>query len=285
LLLVRRRVPAHGAAVVGRMARRAARLPAAGAPLLDAAAAELHRPGHGFLPGPADGRERFDAARPARARVRDRGVRRAGLPRAHPRLPDSRADAARAGRHDPGHVRDDDAEPSAGRGLPGVLLLRLARHHRDPVGPGELDPLPAGGAPPPRGRALMIVVGQALRDQQRELTVFRNRLMLSGLFIVVAFAVLLVRFSWLQVVQSTYYHTLAEANRISVVPVVPNRGIILDRNGTVLAANYSAYTLEVTPSKVGNLERAIDDLATVMDVSPRDRRRFKKLQEESKNFE
>jgi penicillin-binding protein 2 len=130
-----------------------------------------------------------------------------------------------------------------------------------------------------------MMVGQALRDQQRELTVFRNRLMLSGLAIVLAFAILLARFSWLQVVQRSYYHTLAEQNRISVVPVVPNRGIILDRNGVVLAANYSAYTLEVTPSKVGNVERAIDELAGIVDVSPRDRRRFKKLQEESKNFE
>jgi penicillin-binding protein 2 len=129
------------------------------------------------------------------------------------------------------------------------------------------------------------MLGQTLRDQQRELTVFRNRLMLTGLLIVVAFAILLARFSWLQVVQREYYHTLAEANRISVVPVVPNRGLILDRNGEVLAANYSAYTLEITPSKVANVERAIDELSTLIDVTPRDRRRFKKLQEESKNFE
>ncbi len=130
-----------------------------------------------------------------------------------------------------------------------------------------------------------MIVGQALRDQQRELIVFRNRLMLAGLAIIVAFAVLLGRFTWLQVVQRTYYHTLAEANRISVVPVVPNRGLILDRNGEVLAANYSAYTLEITPAKVPNVEGAIDELATIIDVSARDRRRFRKLQEESKNFE
>jgi penicillin-binding protein 2 len=130
-----------------------------------------------------------------------------------------------------------------------------------------------------------MIVGQALRDQRRELTVFRNRLMLAGFGIIIAFAILLGRFSWLQVVQREYYHTLAEANRISVVPVVPNRGLILDRNGIVLAANYSAYTLEITPSRVPNVERAIDELATLIDVSPRDRRRFKKLQEESKNFE
>jgi len=130
-----------------------------------------------------------------------------------------------------------------------------------------------------------MIVGQALRDQQRELTVFRNRLMLSGLAIIVAFALLLGRFTWLQIVQREYYHTLAEANRISVVPVVPNRGLILDRNGEVLAANYSAYTLEITPSKVANVEHAIDELSAIIDVSARDRRRFRKLQEESKNFE
>ena len=130
-----------------------------------------------------------------------------------------------------------------------------------------------------------MMIGQTLRDQQRELTVFRSRLMLAGVGILVGFGILLARFTWLQVVQREYFHTLAEANRISVVPVVPNRGLILDRNGVVLAANYSAYTLEITPSKVPNVERAIDELARVIDVTPRDRRRFKKLQEESKNFE
>ena len=131
----------------------------------------------------------------------------------------------------------------------------------------------------------MMMGGTIFRDPQRELTVFRNRLMLAGFAILAAFGLLFGRLAWLQVVKSEYYHTLAEANRISVVPVVPNRGLILDRNGEVLAANYSAYTLEITPSRVGNVERAIDELAKIMEVAPRDRRRFRKLQEESKNFE
>jgi len=68
--------------------------------------------------------------------------------------------------------------------------------------------------------------------------------------------------------------------------VLPNRGLIVDRNGVVLATNYSAYTLEITPSKVrGELDTVIDGLAQVLDVQPRDRRRFKRLQEESKSFE
>ena len=71
----------------------------------------------------------------------------------------------------------------------------------------------------------------------------------------------------------------------AVVPVVPNRGLILDRNGIVLASNYSAYTLEITPSKVPALEQTIEELSALVDITPRDRRRFKKLMEESKSFE
>ena len=104
------------------------------------------------------------------------------------------------------------------------------------------------------------MLGQALRDQQRELTVFRNRILLAGLGVLFAFGLLVARFTWLQVIQREHYHTLAEANRISVVPVVPNRGIITDRNGEILAANFSAYTLEITPSRVANVESTIDEL-------------------------
>jgi penicillin-binding protein 2 len=68
--------------------------------------------------------------------------------------------------------------------------------------------------------------------------------------------------------------------------VVPNRGLILDRNGVVLARNFSAYTLEITPSKIRtDLDTLIDELATVVEIQPKDRKRFRKLLEESKNFE
>jgi penicillin-binding protein 2 len=129
------------------------------------------------------------------------------------------------------------------------------------------------------------MIGRTLRNREAELSVFRNRLGIAALGIVMLFAALAGRFVYLQVVKRDHYHTLAEANRISVMPITPNRGLILDRNGEVLAANYSAYTLEVTPGKVPNLERALDELAQIIEVSPKDRRRFKKLMEESRNFE
>jgi len=129
------------------------------------------------------------------------------------------------------------------------------------------------------------MIGQTLRNREAELSVFRNRLAIAALGVVVLFALLAARFIYLQAVMGDHYQTLAEANRISVVPIVPNRGLILDRNGEVLAANYSAYTLEVMPSRVSNLELALDELGKIIEVSPKDRRRFKKLMEESRNFE
>ncbi|HXF66999.1 MAG TPA: penicillin-binding protein 2 [Burkholderiales bacterium] len=124
-----------------------------------------------------------------------------------------------------------------------------------------------------------------LRNLQLELHRFHVRLAVAAGAMFLLFAILGARFFYLQVVRYEHYHTLAEANRISIVPVVPNRGIISDRNGVVLAHNFSAYTLEVTPSKAGDLEALINALSEIVEITPRDRRRFRKLLEESRNFE
>jgi cell division protein FtsI/penicillin-binding protein 2 len=98
-------------------------------------------------------------------------------------------------------------------------------------------------------------------------------------------SLLIARLVHLQVVQHDYYTTRAEDNRISLVPIVPNRGVIVDRHGTVLARNYSAFTLEITPSKVDDLDATIEGLGKLIEVLPKDRKRFRKLLEESKTFE
>jgi penicillin-binding protein 2 len=103
--------------------------------------------------------------------------------------------------------------------------------------------------------------------------------------VLVCMGLLVSRLVLLQVVRHEDLKAQAENNRTAVVPVVPNRGLILDRNGVVLATNYSAYTLEITPSKVPAMEPTLDELAQVLEITPRDRRRFKKLMEESRNFE
>ncbi len=125
-----------------------------------------------------------------------------------------------------------------------------------------------------------------LKNIERELDRFRGRLLAAVLFVLVCFGLLAARLVYLQVFRHEALATQAEANRIAVLPVVPNRGLIVDRNGVVLATNYSAYTLEITPSRLTeSLEATIDALAELVDITPRDRRRFKRLQEEGKSFE
>ncbi|MCC7006433.1 MAG: penicillin-binding protein 2 [Ottowia sp.] len=124
------------------------------------------------------------------------------------------------------------------------------------------------------------------RDAQAALSQFRFRIAAAGALVLICFAVLLVRFFWLQAVRYNHYALAAEDNRIAIVPIVPNRGLILDRNAVVLAQNYSAYTLEINPSKISqDLESLINELGKVVEIYPRDRKRFKKQLDESKNFE
>ena len=124
-----------------------------------------------------------------------------------------------------------------------------------------------------------------LKDPERESFRFRRRLLIAGVLMLAGFGGLFGRFFYLQVIQHGHYQTLAESNRVAIVPIAPNRGVITDRNGVVLAQSYSAYTLEIVPSRVANLEATIDQLAKIVDVQPRDRKRFRRLLDESKRLE
>ena len=124
-----------------------------------------------------------------------------------------------------------------------------------------------------------------LRNVEADLARFRLRVFVMSLIVLTCFLLLASRLVYLQIFRHEDLRAQAESNRTSIVPIVPNRGLILDRNGIVLASNYSAYTLEITPSKTKGIERTLDDLSEVLDITPRDRRRFKKLMEESKSFE
>ncbi|MFM9913189.1 MAG: penicillin-binding protein 2 [Methylophilaceae bacterium] len=125
----------------------------------------------------------------------------------------------------------------------------------------------------------------ALNNSQHEQRQYRLRLIIAATLILLAFGALLTRLTFLQVLRYDHYQTLAENNRISLVPVVPNRGLIVDRNGIVLAENFFVYTLEITPSKAGNVTQTIDELAKLISISSNDRKLFNKFRQESRNFE
>src|SRR5438105_9417619 len=127
--------------------------------------------------------------------------------------------------------------------------------------------------------------GSEIRNSERELAQFQMRIGIAGVAVLVAFGLLAARFLYLQVIQHDIYQAKAEDNRISIVPVTPNRGLLVDRNGVVIARNYSGYTLEIFPRRVASMERTIDELSELVDIQPRDRARFRKLLAETRNAE
>jgi penicillin-binding protein 2 len=136
------------------------------------------------------------------------------------------------------------------------------------------------------GRPCAAAIMTELRNVEADLSRFRLRILVASIVVVLAFLLLASRLVYLQVLRHDDLDEQAEANRTAIVPIVPNRGLILDRNGIILATNYSAYTLEITPSRLAApLEKTIDDLAQVIDIQLRDRRRFRKLLDESRSFE
>ena len=125
-----------------------------------------------------------------------------------------------------------------------------------------------------------------IRNIQMDLSRFRSRVVVVTFVILIAFGILCLRLFYLQVIRYSELNAAAESNRTAIVPIVPNRGVIMDRNGVVLATNYSAYTLEITPSKVvAPVEEVIEQLSVIIDIQTRDKRRFKKQVDESKSID
>jgi len=124
-----------------------------------------------------------------------------------------------------------------------------------------------------------------IRNVEADLARFRTRVLVACFLVVFAFGLVAARMVYLQVVRHDDLAAQAESNRTAVLPLVPNRGQIVDRHGRVLATNFSAYTLEITPSQVEDLDATIDALNQVVEIQPRDKRRFRKLMEESRRFD
>lgn len=125
-----------------------------------------------------------------------------------------------------------------------------------------------------------------IRNVEMDVRRFSARIYIVTIIVLLAFLFLIFRLIYLQIWRYQDLNEQAESNRTAIVPIVPNRGVIMDRNGIVLATNYSAYTLEITPSKIQMpLDELIDQLSEIVDIQGRDKRRYKKMREESKSFD
>ena len=129
------------------------------------------------------------------------------------------------------------------------------------------------------------MLSPVIKNLQIELARYHTRLKIGAGFVLVLALVLVTRLVYLQLVKHAHYQELAESNRITLVPTVANRGIIYDRNGKILAENFSAYTLEITVAKAGNIDALLKQLGELIEITPKNLRQFKRLREESHEFE
>ncbi|WP_292756145.1 penicillin-binding protein 2 [Methylophaga sp. UBA2689] len=116
----------------------------------------------------------------------------------------------------------------------------------------------------------MIDPRHRLKDHFRESRLVSNRLIFAGLLSLVLFGIIIFRLVMLQIVEFEHFDSLSNRNRVDIEPLPPQRGLIYDRNGVLLAENIPTFSLELIPEKVQNLDETIAELAELLSLTAED---------------
>ncbi|MDP1574077.1 MAG: penicillin-binding protein 2 [Coxiellaceae bacterium] len=110
-----------------------------------------------------------------------------------------------------------------------------------------------------------------------EVSRFQRRSIVCAIIVFILFFLLVLRLIYLQIIEHRFYNTLSERNVINVIPVTPNRGIIYDRTGVVLAKNLPVYSLMITTARVKNVNATLEALKTVVNLTPEEIKTFERI--------
>jgi len=124
-----------------------------------------------------------------------------------------------------------------------------------------------------------------LKDYLRESRLFQNRALIAALVVVLLLSALLTRLVVLQVINHQHFITLSQDNRVKVLPLPPTRGLIYDRNGLILAQNLPTFSLEVIPERVKDLDRTLQELGKIVNITDSDHKRFEQLRKQRRRFD
>ncbi|HHI77042.1 MAG TPA: penicillin-binding protein 2, partial [Gammaproteobacteria bacterium] len=124
-----------------------------------------------------------------------------------------------------------------------------------------------------------------IKDHIREEQAFLGRAIVAGLLVLAALFALGVRMFQLQVLKHEHYTTLSKDNRVKLVPLPPTRGLIYDRNGVLLAQNRPAYSLELVPEQVKDVDATLERLSRYIAIDEDDRERFERLRRRKRRFD
>ncbi|WP_312680377.1 penicillin-binding protein 2 [Stutzerimonas nitrititolerans] len=115
-----------------------------------------------------------------------------------------------------------------------------------------------------------------LKDHEKDARLVRRRVLVGIVFVLLLIGVLIARMYYLQVVQYEHHSTLSENNRVHVQPIPPNRGLIFDRTGKIIADNRPSFSLTVTRERTGDWRQVLDGVVEVLELSAEERELFEK---------
>ncbi len=123
-----------------------------------------------------------------------------------------------------------------------------------------------------------------LKDHVNESRLVNDRLIFAAIFAGILFAVLMARLAILQVIEHEHFDVLSNKNRVDIEPLPPQRGLIYDRNGVVLAENIPTFSLELIPEKVVTLDNTLSELAVLFSLSIEDVAKIEKTIKQQRRF-
>ena len=124
-----------------------------------------------------------------------------------------------------------------------------------------------------------------IKNHTLEAHLFKRRAIVAAVFSVLLLLVLLSRLVYLQFFEFSHFASLSENNRVRLTPLVPNRGLIYDKNGVVLAENRPSYQLELIPEQISDMQKTLDDLTEIVSLDADVLKRFQRLLKRSRKFE
>ncbi|WP_445425332.1 penicillin-binding protein 2 [Alishewanella sp. HL-SH06] len=124
----------------------------------------------------------------------------------------------------------------------------------------------------------------AMQDVEAENRLFNHRAVFAMVFVVLMFAVIVVNMYHLQVTSYQAYQTRSEGNRIKVLPLAPNRGLITDRNGILLAENRPVFSLELVPEQISDMPTTLQELSALIEISEEQQTNFLKEVRQQRRF-
>lgn len=124
---------------------------------------------------------------------------------------------------------------------------------------------------------------QQFKDHQREAKLFRSRVVVMMVFMLLLVSTVVYRYYDLQIVNYEEYATQSDRNRVHVQPVPPTRGLIFDRTGALLADNKASFTLSIVSANQAELNETIELVKTLVEITPSDLGKFYKAQKQRRH--